>query len=163
MSEDATKPGSRLAIAHREPGANLLPDDYVRGALTHAGYGALPLGDRPMLYEALALVLKDDPERLTDLVDHLRETLSLADDATRIAEVRRLAAKFRFIKGCPDCLCKPDLGCSTTADGKQTVVCFNHEGFAVGHHGSTIDDAIASWNRDDWIDSGITRTLFAFD
>lgn len=163
MSKEATKPGSRLAIARQQPGANLLPDDYVRSALTDAGYGALPLGDRPLLYEALALVLKDDPESFTDLVDHLRETLSLADDANRIAEIRRLAAKFRFIKGCPDCLCKPDFDCSKTTDGKQTVVCFNHEGFAVGHQGRTIDDAIASWNRDDWIDSGIARPLFAFD
>jgi hypothetical protein len=163
MKNEATNPGSRLAIARRQPGANLLPDDYVRGALTDAGYGVLPLGDRPLLYEALELVLKDDPESFTDLVDHLREILSLADGIDRLAELRRLSAKFHFIKACPDCGRKPDVDCSYTPDGQRTVVCFSHEGFAVGRWGPTIDEAIASWNRDDWIDPGITRPQFAFD
>lgn len=163
MNYEATTPGSRLAIARRQPGANLLPDDYVRNALTDAGYGALPLGDRPLLYEALELVLKDDPESFADLVDHLREILSLADRVDRLAEVRRWAAKFTHLKACPDCGRKPDVDGSYTPDGQRTVVCFNHDGFAVGRWGPTIDDAIASWNRDDWTDSDKTRALFAFD
>lgn len=116
-----------------------------------------------MLYDALELVLKDDPESFTELVGHLREILSLADGIDQLAESRRLSAKFRFIKGCPDCRRKPDIDCSDTADRQRTVVCFNHERTAVGRAGQTIDDAIASWNRDDWIDPGITRPMFAFD
>lgn len=163
MMKKATNPGSKLAIARRQPGANLLPNDYVRNALIEAGYGALPLGDRPLLYEALELVLKDDPESFTDLVEHLRGVLVLADGVDRLKELRRLATKFGSIKGCPDCRCKPDIDGSHTADGQRAVVCFNHEQFAVGRAGQTIDDAISSWNRDDWIAPGITRSQFAFD
>ncbi len=162
MMKEATNPGSKLAIARRQPGANLLPNDYVRKALTDAGYGALPLGDRPLLYSALELVLKDNPESYTDLVDHLRDVLALADRIDRLTEMRRLAAKFGSIKGCPDCGCKPDFEGSTSG-GQCAVVCFNHEPFAVGCGGQAIDDAVESWNRDDWITPGITRSLFAFD
>lgn len=162
MKNEATNLGSKLAIARRQPGANWLPEDYVRRVLTDAGYGALPLGDRGLLYDALSLVMKDDPESFAGLVDELRGVLERDDELDRQAELKRLALRFKILKGCPECDQKPDLECGHEASGLPAVVCFNHERYAVGRTGQTIDDAITRWNRDDWIDPGLTRTAFAF-
>jgi hypothetical protein len=79
MKTEENHPASRLAIARRQPGADLLADEQVRTAITAAGYGALPLGNRKALHVALTLVQKDDPERFTNLVDVLRATLEPTD------------------------------------------------------------------------------------
>lgn len=81
MDKEAFNPASRLAIARRQPGADLLADEQVRTALASVGYGALPLGSRDDLNMALTLVQKDDPERFTELVSELRAALDATDNS----------------------------------------------------------------------------------
>lgn len=162
MKQVELRPASRLAIEHRYPGANLLADEQVRNALRKAGYGALPLECRGDLYVALSLVLKDDPDQFSDLVDNLRSVLSAADYLDRQIEFDRLNSLHPGLKACPECLKKPESECAISSDGEIAVVCLNHPDYVIARTGDTTDEAIVNWNNDDWTSPKIRRELFPF-
>lgn len=162
MKTEVMSPAGKEAMACRELDAHQLANDYVRSALATAGYDALPMRDRDELYDALALILRQDSERSEQLVEELRGVLHRADQLDHQEELKRLALKFKIFKGCPECDRKPDIEGGHDVSGQPAVVCFYHEHYAVGCAGPTIDDAITQWNQDDWFDSGITRTSYTF-
>ncbi|PUA41473.1 hypothetical protein C5U62_31370 [Pseudomonas protegens] len=132
---------------------------WVRTALIRAGYSDWPLNDRGDLYDALEQVLKADPEGHADFVEPLRSRLSAGDQRAWRAELEQVRKLHGFIKACPECGHKPDLGYQSVA-GEVLVVCMNHPDGAVTEGGQSLAEAIARWNRDDVDPLGSERVCF---
>jgi hypothetical protein len=127
-------------------------DLQVKTALMEAGYEARPMGCRGALYETLEQLLREDPQGNDELVDSLRSILSDADVRECPAEHELMRQQHPFIKGCPECGSKPDVGSGYVTDtGEVLVVCMNHNGYAVVQGGKTLAEAVRSWNGDDWV------------
>lgn len=141
-------------------------DKIVQQRLIDMGYSAQQVECRGSMFGVLEQLLTDPPadqeSSIEDLVDSLREVLSLAD---RLDSRDRLAiAKqvHKTIKGCPEPGCgrMPDIDMHHDSDGQPLIVCRAHEDGAIVREGSTLIEAIANWNRDDWISCCTERVLF---
>lgn len=136
-------------------------DLQVKTTLIGAGYGDRSMVCRGALYETLEQILREDPEGNDDLVGRLRSILSEADERESQAEIELIRQLHPFIKGCPECGHRPDVGHGFITDtGEVLVVCMNHEGYGVTRGGRTLTEAVAHWNSDDWCLSGGCRKSF---
>lgn len=137
-------------------------DLAVRQQLIQAGYDARAVGCRGELHEVLAQILAEDPAGNDDLVDGLRSILSAADRLDRKAALEQARAEHQGVKACPECHLKPDLDYLTSSTDEVFVSCMNHDGHVVLMGGATLCEAIANWNRDDWVFRRTERVLFPF-
>lgn len=136
-------------------------DLQVQTALIKAGYEARPMTCRGALYETLAQLLREDPQGNDDLVGKLRSILSEAEERESQAELELIRQQHPFIKGCPKCGHRPDVGPGYLTDtGEVLVVCMNHEGYALAQGGKTLTEAVAHWNGDDWVLPGVKGTVY---
>ena len=128
-------------------------DLQVKIALIRAGYEDRPMECRGALYETLEQILREDPLGNDDLVDGLRSILSEANKREGLAELENARLNHPFIKACPDCDQKPDVGPGHRSCSGEIVVictdCMTDEG-VVMQGGKTLIEAIERWNRDDW-------------
>ena len=140
-------------------------DKIVQQRLIGMGYSAQQVECRGSMFGVLEQLLTDQPagqkSSIEDLVDSLRDLLSLADrldSRDRLALARQV---HKTIKGCPEPGCgrKPDVD-HYDSDGQSLIVCMAHEDGAVIREGSTLTEAIANWNSDDWTDSTALRGTF---
>jgi hypothetical protein len=134
-------------------------DLTVRQQLIQAGYDVRAVVCRGELHEILAQILADDATK-GDFVDGLRSILSTADRLDRKAALEQARAEQQGVKACPECHLKPDLDYLTSSTDKVLVSCMNHDGDVIAIGGATLSEAIAHWNRDDWISSRTERVLF---
>jgi len=126
-------------------------DLQVKTALIRAGYEGRPMDCRGALYETLEQLLREDPQGNDDLVGWLRSVLSEADECECRAELEAVRQQLTYIKGCPECGFKPDVGLGYVTDtGEVLVVCMNHVGYAVAQGGRTLMKAVEFWNDDRW-------------
>ena len=129
-------------------------DLQVKIALIRAGYEDLPMECRGALYETLEQILREDPLGNDDLVDGLRSILSEANKREGLAELENARLHHPFIKACPECDQKPDVGPGHRSSTGEVVVictsCMTPEDGVVMQDGKTLIDAIERWNRDDW-------------
>lgn len=141
-------------------------DKTVQQRLIGMGYSAQQVGCRGSMLGVLEQLLADPPadqkSNVEDLVDSLRDLLSLADrldSRDRLALARQV---HKTIKGCPEPGCgrMPDIDRHYDSDGQPLIVCMAHEDGAVVREGSTLIEAIANWNNDDWTDSTAPRGAF---
>jgi hypothetical protein len=136
-------------------------DKQVQTALAKAGYEGWPAGSRGELFETLARIRRQYPLVSEDFVDQQREILSKAMHQEEVVELGLVRILHPFIKACPECRHKPDLGSSyTTSNGEYLVVCMNHPLGAVTRGGVTLAAAVKSWNADDWFHETTPRDLF---
>lgn len=128
-------------------------DLQVKTALIRAGFVGRPMGCRGALYEILEELLREDPEGNDDLVDELRSLLRAADVHERQAALEAIRLERSFIKACPECGQKPDLGPGHRSSTGEVVVicsaCMTLEG-VVMQGGQSLIEAIDRWNDDDW-------------
>lgn len=141
-------------------------DKIVQQRLIDMGYSAQQVECRGSMHDVLEQLLADPPadqeSTIEDLVDSLRDLLSRADrldSRERLALARQV---HKNIKGCPEPGCGrlPDIDRYYDGDGQPLIVCMAHEDGAVVREGSTLIEAIANWNRDDWISCCTERGLF---
>jgi hypothetical protein len=132
-------------------------DKIVQQQLIDAGFRTQQVECRGSMYEVLEQLLAKPPlgqeSSVEDFVDRLRAQLRQAerlDSRDLLASARQV---HKIIKGCPEPGCgrMPDIDRHHDSDGQPLIVCMAHEEGAVVRGGSTLIDAIASWNNDDWV------------
>lgn len=129
----------------------------VKQKIVDAGYDGDDLDNRGSMYAALSLMIKQKPEEWDDLVYELRSVLSGLDDQDRHLELGLAKSEHLGIKACYECGMKPD---DIPYLGQVLIVCMNHDDYAIVRSGSTLVDAISTWNDDSWIPKGITRFVY---
>jgi len=135
-------------------------DLAVRQQLIEAGYDAGAVESRGELHVMLAQILAEDPAGNGDFVDGLRSILSVAESLGREAALEQARADHQGVKACPECHLKPDLDYLAGTTDETFVSCMNHDSHVVAMGGITLSEAIANWNRDDWISCRTERVLF---
>lgn len=135
-------------------------DLEVRQQLIKAGYDAGAAGCRGEQHEILAQILAEDPAGNGDFVDGLRSILSAAASLDREEALEHARAEHQGVKACPECHLKPELDYLAYTTDEVFVSCMNHDGHVVVMGGETLSEAIANWNRDDWISYRTERALF---
>lgn len=141
-------------------------DKIVQQRLIDMGYSAQQVECRGSMFGVLEQLLADPPagqkSSIEDLVDSLRDLLSLADRLDRRDRLDLARQVHKTIKGCPEPGCgrMPDIDMHHDSDGQPLIVCMAHEDGAVVREGSTLIEAIANWNSDDWTGSTSLRGTF---
>ncbi|WP_375122183.1 hypothetical protein [Pseudomonas sp. LW8] len=141
-------------------------DKIVQQRLIDMGYSAQQVECRGSMLGVLEQLLADPPagqkSSIEDLVDSLRDLLSLADRLDSRDRLSLARQVHKTIKGCPEPGCgrKPDVDRHSDSDGHPLIVCMAHEDGAIVREGSTLIEAIANWNSDDWSGSTSLRGTF---
>ncbi|EJZ60971.1 Hypothetical protein I1A_000050 (plasmid) [Pseudomonas fluorescens R124] len=144
-------------------------DKIVQQQLIGMGYSAQQVECRGSMFGVLEQLLADpsadQKSNIEDLVASLRDLLSLADrldSRDRLALARQV---HKTIKGCPEPSCgrMPDIDRHYDSDGQSLIVCMAHADGAVMREGSTLIEAIANWNSDDWVPGeALSRPDYSF-
>ncbi|MFJ7316423.1 hypothetical protein ACIQVE_27505 [Pseudomonas sp. NPDC098747] len=134
-------------------------DFQVQRELIKAGYSGSAVECRGTLHETLGQMLRDDPES-ADFVDRLRTLLSIANRLDEQAELDQARTEHCGVKACPECGHRPDIGYLVNSGEEIYVSCMNHGGEAIACGATTLSEAIAKWNRDDWLPPQGERVLF---
>lgn len=136
-------------------------DLQVKEALLAAGFDVEPIAVRGDLFEALALILAQDPVGHEDFVDLQRTILTDAQHREDHVEYMRARAERSTVLACPECGQRPDVGLGYwSSTGEVLIVCMNHTSGAVTRAGHTLIGALQNWDADDWYAPGPVRQPF---
>ncbi|MGP5367285.1 hypothetical protein ACTXN4_07400 [Pseudomonas helleri] len=136
-------------------------DLQVKEALVAAGFDVKAATTRAELHEVLTQILNENPTLHDDFVDRQRTILSDAQHREDHLEFVIARTEHPFVKACPECGYKPDVGLGYwSATDEVLVVCMNHSTGAVTRAGASLTEALKNWNADDWFSLGHARQQF---